>query len=66
MRNFINEYFRGPTFWRAFGIGNLLIAVLALFVGASTEFSLIVMWIAFATAEVLTTIQELKEFKTDV
>lgn len=53
----LQSVFTGQQFWLLNGILNLVLTVTSVIVGVSAILPLIVMWISFATFEILNTIE---------
>lgn len=62
MRAFLIKWFSGPRFWSLLGFIELILLIIDLifpFMGELMQLkSILLMWIAFATAEILETINE--------
>lgn len=55
--NFFSKWFSGPAFWRLLGLFELILLIVDLFFPFMGEMmrlhSIIIMWLALATAEIL-------------
>lgn len=65
MRNFLAKWFSGPRFWTLLGIVELLLLFTNLITPYMSEvleaWSIVIMWIAFATSEILAKLNEPKD-----
>ena len=65
MRNFLLKWFSGPRFWTLLGFAEFLLLLVNLITPYMSEVleakSIIVMWLAFATSEILAKFDEPKD-----
>lgn len=54
---FLQKWFTGYRFWLTLAMLNLLILLIGVIAGSPEAYTAVVMWIAFATAEILKAIE---------
>ncbi|MHB8098108.1 MAG: hypothetical protein ACYDD5_00780 [Sulfuricurvum sp.] len=59
--DFLKKWFSGPRFWHVLGGISLLFTLIGVIAGAPAAKDIIVTFIAFATAEILTAIDKKRE-----